>query len=135
MLHEPATRASLGALLEMQNLRPQRQPTKSGPTPDSWPNSFLLEFMKMSIGKRPAKRLWLLDKEGALRTNCTETHSGGLMCFLSVDQMWATNQGAARSCYESCPRIPLWRDTFQGWGIKSWMPEAEEGICADLVEC
>lgn len=98
-----------------------------------WPNFFLLEFMQISTGKRLARRLWLHDQVVALRTNCTKPNSGWLMCFLSVDQTWGMNQGAACSCYESCPRIPPWRDTFKGWGIQNWMPEAGEGIWAGLV--
>ena len=40
--------------------------------------------------------------------------------------------GSLRELLESCPRIPLWRDAFVGWGVKSWMPEAEGGIWAGL---
>lgn len=43
------------------------------------------------------------------------------------------NQGVTWSCCESCPGMRLQRNAFKGWGIRSWMPEAEEGICAGLV--
>lgn len=46
-----------------------------------WLDSLLLEFMKVSTGKRLAERLWLLDKEVALRTNCTKPTLGGSSVF------------------------------------------------------